>query len=183
MKNYDNEMAAAGIFTFVLVFFLAAILFVLIGFGIDRVTLIAARMFDGTPASQLRFDVVNLQLLAFRIEPFLLLIGLGFNYWVGEMRQYSGMADVSTMIFASAEMITITFVVIVLTLFGGFGIDTVVNFVNHMIVINPDLDLFLAVQYIAPVFYGIMLLVIVGVIAQFFMTCVQVVDYTQSRSG
>lgn len=178
--KFDNETAAAGIFILVVTFFLAALLFILIGFGIDRITLMSARMFDGTAAAQLRFDVVNLQLMAFRVEPFILFIGLGFNHWVGEMRQYTGMADVGTMFYAAAEMIIITLTIIVLTLYGGFGIDTVVNFVNHWVIANPDLDMFLAVQYIDPVFYGITVLAIVGVIAQFLMTCVQTVDYSSS---
>lgn len=173
----NNDDAAAGVFTFVLIFFLAAILFIAVGFGIDRFTVVAAKMFVGSAAAQMRFDVVNLQLLAFRIEPFILLLGLGINYWVSEMRQFSGMADVGTMIVAAVEMITMTLVLTAFTLFGGFGLDTLVNVVNNFTIINPDLDMFAAVQYISPVFYGAMLIILIGVIVQFLMTCVQTVDY------
>jgi hypothetical protein len=56
--KYDNEVAAAGLFTLILVFLLSSVMFVVIGFGIDRFTLMASSMFTGTAASQLRFDTV-----------------------------------------------------------------------------------------------------------------------------
>lgn len=175
----DSEEAAAGVFTYVLLFFMAAILFIIIGFGIDRFTLISSTMFYNAPASQMRFDVVNLMLLAFRAEPVILFVCIGINYWVCELRQYSGMVDVGTMVLATVEMITMTLIVVAFTLFGGYGLDTLVNFVNNFTVVNPDLSLFAAVQYIAPVFYGCMFLILLGVVIQFIMTCVQTVDYSQ----
>lgn len=180
MKHSTNsEDAAAGVFTYVLLFFMAALLFIVIGFGIDRFTLIASTMFYNLPASQMRFDVVNLMLLVFRAEPVILFVCIGINYWVCELRQFSGMVDVGTMILAVVEMITLTLVVVAFTLFGGYGLDTLVNFVNNFTVLNPDLSLFAAVQYIAPVFYGTMFLILLGVVIQFVMTCVQTVDFSQ----
>lgn len=179
MKRYDNDIAVAGIFTFVLLFLLSALIFLFIGYGIDRITAIAAKMFISTAAaSQLRYDTVNLMLLAFRAEPIILFISIGINLITNELRVQSGMADVGTMIIASVEMITMTLIIIVFTLFGGYGLDQVTGFVNHQIVTNPDLDLFAAVQYIAPGFYGIMFLILCGIVVQFVMTCVKTVDYT-----
>ena len=177
--KYSDEDAAAGIFTLILVFLLASIMFIVIGYGIDRFTLLASSMFTNSVASQARFDTVNYMLLVFRAEPFILLFGIGYNYWVSEMRQFTGMADVGTMIVAATEMITMTLVLIAFTLFGGYGMDTVVNFVNNYAFANPDVSLFAAVQYIAPMFYGAMFLILIGVLVQFIMTCVRTVDYTQ----
>jgi uncharacterized membrane protein YidH (DUF202 family) len=179
MQRDSNEDAAAGIFTFVLVFLVAGIMFIAIGFGIDRFTAISTIMFaSGTGYSQMRFQTVGVELLAFRVEPFVLLLGLGLNYWVSEMRQFSGMADVGVMIVGAVEMITMTLILTAFTLFGGYGIDTVVNTVNKLVLVqNPDLSLFAAVQYIEPCFYGIMFLILIGVIVQFIMLCVQTVDY------
>lgn len=181
-SGFCNDDAAAGLFTFVTLFFLAAFLFLLIGFGVDRFTLISSTMFYGSHASQMRFDVVNLELLAFRAEPIILLLSLGINYWVGELRQFSGMVDIGTMIIATVEMITMTLIIVAFTLFGGYGLDTLIDFVNNFTVANPDLALFAAVQYIAPVFYGAMMLILFGVILQFIMTCVKTVDYSTYAS-
>lgn len=178
--KHDNEEAAAGLFTLVLVFLLSSILFVVIGFGIDKFTAMSSVMFSGAAASQMRFETVKYMLTVFRIEPFILLLGIGINYWIVEMRQYTGMADVQTMVIAAVEMITMTLILIAFTLFGGSGIDMMTNWVNNFPVTNPDLSLFMAVQYIAPLFYGIMFLVLIGVLVQFIMTCVQTVDYTQT---
>jgi hypothetical protein len=179
--KYSNDEAAAGIFTLVVVFLLASLMFILIGFGIDRFTLMAERMFTNAPASQMRFDVVNLMLLVFRLEPIILLICVGINYLVAEMRQNTGMADVSTMIIGAAEMIIMTLVLIAFALFGGSAVDSVVQFVNNFTVVSPDLEQFGAVQYIAPVFYGVMFLALLGVMVQFVMLCVQTVDYSQTQ--
>jgi hypothetical protein len=179
--KHSNDDAAAGIFTLIVVFLLASLMFILIGFGIDKFTLMAERMFTDTPASQMRFDVVNLQLLVFRLEPIILLICIGINYLVAEMRQNTGMADVSTMVRGAAEMIIMTLVLVAFTLFGGSAVDSVVQWVNNFPVISPDLELFGAVQYIAPVFYGIMFLALLGVVVQFVMLCVQTVDYSQTQ--
>jgi hypothetical protein len=181
--KYSNDDAAAGIFTLILVFLVASLMFVLMGYGIDRFTLLSSTMFSGTAASQMRFDTVGLMLTTFRAEPFILLIAIGYNYWVSEMRQFSGMADVGTMIVAAVEMVTMTLVIIAFTLFGGYAMDTMVNFINNFAVANPDLSLFEAVQYIAPAFYGIMYLIIIAIIVQFVMTCVQTVDYQQYQQG
>jgi len=179
--KHDNEEGVAGLFTLVLVFLLASLMFIIIGFGIDRFTLISQTMFAGTAASQMRFDTINIMITAFRLEPFILLIAIGINYWIGEMRQYTGMADVGTMIIACVEMITMTLILIAFTLFGGFALDTVVGYVNKAQLLgSPDLDLFIAVQYITPVFCGIMFLILVGIIIQFIMTCVKTSDYTQT---
>ena len=177
--KHDNDEAAVGIFTLVLVFLLASVLFIVIGYGIDRFTLLSSAMFTGTAATQMRFDTVGIMIAAFRVEPFILLIGIGMNYWLAEMRQQTGMADVGTMIMAAVEMITMTLILIAFTLFGGYGIDMVVNFANNYAVATPDLSLFMAVQYISPMFYGIMFLILVGVIVQFIMTCYKSVDYSQ----
>jgi hypothetical protein len=177
--KHDNEEAASGIFTLVLIFLLASVLFIVIGYGIDRFTLISSTMFSGSAATQLRFDTVNIMVAAFRVEPFILLIAAGMNYWMQEMRQYTGMADVGTMIMATVEMITMTMVAIAFTLFGGYGLDTVINFVNNYTFANPDLSLFAAVQYLAPMFYGIMFLILIGIIIQFIITCIQTTDYSQ----
>jgi hypothetical protein len=175
--SHTNEDAAAGIFTFVLLFFLCGILFIVVGFGVDKITALASTMYTGINESQLRFETANWMLLVFRAEPLIFLILIGYNFWVSEMRQNSGMADTGTMIIAVAEVITMTFIIIMFTLFGGSALDTVVQFVNTFPVTNPDISLYSAVQYISVCFYGIMFLVLVGILAQFGMTCVRTVDY------
>ena len=176
-KHHHNEDAAAGIFTFVLLFLLCGILFLIIGFGVDKVTMLASNLYTGVGESQLRYEIANLMLVVFRAEPILVLILIGVNFWVSELRVNSGMADTGTMVIAAAEMITMTFIILMFTLYGGYALDTLVTFVNSYTVINPDVSLYSAVQYISPSFYGIMFLILIGVIVQFAMTCVRTVDY------
>jgi hypothetical protein len=181
--DYTNDDAAAGIFTFVLLFILCGILFLMIGYGVDRIILLAMSLFaDGTFASQYRFDTVNLMLEIFRIEPLIVLFGIGINFWVSEGRLNSGMADTGTMIIAAAELLTMTLILVVFCLYGGYAFDSLVYYINHTTFPSPDLSMFGAVQYISPVFYGMMLLILIGVVVQFLMTCVRVVDYNQYQT-
>jgi len=175
--KHHNEEAAASLFTFVLLFFLCAILFIMVGFGVDKITMISANMFTGIGDSQLRYETANVMILAFRVEPIIMLLGLMINNWVSTLRVNTGMAETGTMIIAGAEMITMSLIMIVFTLFGGYALDNLVNFINKFTVITPDLSLYSAVQYITPCFYGIMFLIMMGIIVQFIMTCVRTVDY------
>jgi hypothetical protein len=136
-------------------------------------------MYTGVGESQLRFDTFNVMIMAFRIEPIIMLVSIGVNYWVSTLRINNSMADTGTMIIAAAEMITMTFILIVFELFGGSALDNLVNFINKFPVANPDVSLYVAVQYINVCFYGIMFLIMVGVIVQFCMVCVKTVDYNQ----
>ena len=176
----DTESAVGGIITLVFVFVLSMILFILIGYGIDRFTLTAAHLFTGTPSSQMRFDVFNLQVMAFRAEPFIVLIGLGINYWITEIRQQGGMITLSTMLLGTSEMIFLTLVGMAMELFGGFGIDQVIIAVSNWKIIGAGIDLYSAVQYIGPVFYGVCFLVTLAGIIQYVVMCVSVSDYSQS---
>jgi hypothetical protein len=144
--------------------------------------MVAIKMFTGTGTSQMRFDIVNLQLLVFRAEPLILLIGLGINHWVNALREYSGAVSLGSLLMGAVEMIMLTVVMIALTLFGGAGIDMVMNAANGMTIVGATSELYGAVQYIAPVFYGFMLLILLGIVIQFVVMCVQTVDYSQMRS-
>jgi hypothetical protein len=175
---HKSEDAAASIFTFVLLFLLCAILFLMIGFGVDKITLIASNMFTGVGESQLRFETFNVMILVFRIEPIIMLMSIGLNYWVSTLRINSSMADTSTMIIAAAEMITMTFILIVFEIFGGSALDNLVNFINKFPIANPDVSLFAAVQYIEVCYFGILFLILIGVIVQFVVTCIKTVDYS-----
>lgn len=176
MQN-DNEMAAGGIITLIFCFLLAGTLFMLIGFGIDRLTLLSSRVFVGLAASQMRFDVFAIQLIIFRVEPFILLIGIGINYWINQVRVVSGMVELGTLLMGAGEMIILTLVLMMFTLFGGFAIDFIVQFVNtwQFTVIE---DMFFVIQYLNVVFYGIMMLLTIAVVVQFVVLCVQTIDYT-----
>jgi hypothetical protein len=180
MKN--DEASAGGILTLVTVFLLAGILFLLIGFSVDRIVLVALKMFAGTGSSQLRFDMVNLQLVIFRAEPFVLLIGLGINHWVNALREYSGAVSLGTLLYGAVEMIMLTVVMIALTLFGGAAIDMIIGTTTAHAIAGATTELYSAVQYIAPVFYGFMLLITLGIVIQFLVQCVQTVDYSQLRT-
>lgn len=183
MKRPDNEEASAGgLITLVAVFLLSGILFLLMGFALDKIVLVALRMFSGTGSSQMRYDVVNLMILAFRAEPFIVLIGLGINHWVNALREYSGAISLGTLLRGAGEMIMLSVVMIAFTLFGGAAIDMLIVNTNVQNFIGATTELYGAVQYTAPVFYGFMFLILIAIIIQFFILCVQTVDYSQSRT-
>lgn len=174
--RYDSEAAAGGIITLIFCFLLAGVLFTLIGFGIDRMTLLATRMFTGAAASQMRFDIFALQITIFRWEPLILLLGIGINYWVNQTRVISGAVELGTLLLGAAEMIVLTIVLMMFNLFGGSGIDFIVNFVN-LWSFNVIEDSFFLIQYLGVVFYAFMFLLQIAVVAQFVVLCVQTVDY------
>jgi len=171
-----NDTAAGGLITLVFCFLLAGVLFITIGFGIDRLTLLTNKMFVGAAASQMRFDIFILQLAIFRLEPFILLIGVGINYWVNQIRQISGQVMLGTLLMGAGEMIVLTIVLMMFTLFGGMGIDFVVNFVNNWNFQTME-DMFFLTQYLGIIFYSFMLLLTIAVVVQFIVLCVQTVDY------
>jgi hypothetical protein len=175
--KYDNESAAGGIITLVFCFILAGTLFVLIGFGIDRITLLTSRLFVGAAASQMRFDIFAFQIAIFRAEPFILLIGIGINYWINQIRQLSGTVMLSTLLMGAGEMIILTIVLMMFNLFGGMAIDFIVQFVNGWQFVVLD-DMFFLIQYLGTIFYALMFMLTIAVVAQFVILCFQTVDYS-----
>ena len=178
----DDNASAGGIITLITVFHVSGILFVAIGFGIDRITLIINALYATTPASQVRFDTVEFMIATFRIEPIILLIGVGINYFVNSLREYSGAVSLGTILGGAAEMIVLSILLIAFTLFGGGAIDQVVYFVSNYQITGDFLDLFSAVQYTGIVFYGFMLLINCALIIQFLILCVQTVDYSTTTN-
>jgi hypothetical protein len=134
---------------------------------------------SGDSFSQMRFDVVQLQIMAFRSEPIILLIGLGVNYWVNSIRRFSGEVSLGVVMAGAIEMIFSTLIIMALTLFGGMGLDAVISYVNGASFPGAEgvIGMFSAVQFVAPTFYGIMTLLTIGTIILFFVLCVQTTDY------
>lgn len=180
MKHFsDNSIAAGSTITLVSVFLLSCILFVLIGFGIDKVIMASVNFQTIVASSQMRYDVIKVMLMAFEFEPFVILIGAGINVWVVSARSTSGESDLSGMLVAASEMLLLTLGVIALTTFGGLAIESVIGVMNNLVITSATQPgLYSAVIYIAPVFYGLCTLGLFGVIIQFLMTCVQTVDYS-----
>ena len=176
MQN-DSESAAGGIITLLFCFILAGVLFVLMGFGIDRLTLLASKMFVNVAASQMRYDVFAIQLMIFRAEPFIMLLGIGINYWINQTRVVSGIVELGTLLMGAGEMIILTLVLMMFNLFGGYAIDFVVQFVNSWAFVVQE-DMMFVIQYLGVVFYGFMFLLTLAVVVQFIVLCVQTIDYT-----
>lgn len=176
--EFNNDRAAAGIITLVFVFLLSAILFSIIGYGVDRLTIMASKTLLES-ASQLRYDVMNVQLILFRIEPLILLLGAGINYWINQTRQFGGITDLGGMLTSAAEMILSTFILMILCFTGGGALDTVVGIMETWNFI-PLEDTYTIIQYLAPTFYGFMTLLIVATIALFVAKCFQIVDYAST---
>lgn len=177
-----EEASAGGIVTLIAVFLVAGVLFVAIGFGIDRITLITNALYGTSPSSQIRFDTVEFMIATFRIEPIILLIGVGINYINNSIREYSGAISLSTLLMGAAEMITLTILLIAFTLFGGGAIDQIISYMTTWQVGGNPIELFSAVQYSGVLFYGFMLLINIALIIQFLILCVQTVDYSNVRT-
>lgn len=174
----DNEVAAGATITITAVFLLSCILFVLIGFGIDKVIMANDGFQSIISSSQMRYDVIKIMLMTFEFEPFIILIGAGINVWVSSARTTSGESDLSGMVWAAAELLLLTLGMIALTTFGGLAIETVINVMNNIVLTaTTQPGLYNAVIYIAPVFYGLCVLGLFGAVIQYIMTCVQTVDY------
>lgn len=175
----DNSMAAGATLTIVSVFLLSCLLFVLIGYGVDKIIALSLNFQSIFPATQMRYDTVKILLMAFEFEPFIILIGAGINVWASSTRTTSGESDLSGIAGAAAEMILLTLGVIALTMFGGAAIESVIYTMNNIVqVASPEPGLYAAVIFIAPVFYGLCILGLFGAIIQYIISCVQVVDYS-----
>jgi TRAP-type C4-dicarboxylate transport system permease small subunit len=173
-----NDEATGGIITLMFVFILSAVLFLAISYGIDRLTVLAAGTLTQS-ASQMRYDSLNIQLILFRLEPLILLVGAGLNYWITEARQMSGITDLSGMLVSAIEMIMGTFVLMLLCFFGGGALDMVVGTLEGWN-FAPIADTYTIVQFLTPVYYSFMTLIIVSLIALFLMKCVQTVDFAST---
>jgi len=178
---HNNENASAGgIVTLVAIFLLAGALFIANGYAIDRFTQIAnIASFAGGAASQLRYDVINLMVMVFRFEPILVLLSLGINRLMSANMQFSEVTPLSTLAFGAAEMILLTVVLVAVTMFGGYGLDTVVGVVTGMNLGDGN-AIYDLIQYIPNIFYGCMFLALIGVCIQFVLECVQVADHSNS---
>jgi len=177
----DNSIAAGSTITMISVFLLSCVLFILIGFGIDKVIMASLNFQSILASSQMRYDVIKVMLMAFEFEPFIILFGAVVNVWVVSSRSQSGESDLSGMLVAASEMLLLTLGVVALTTFGGLAIESVIGVMNNLVLTTTTQPgLYSAVVYIAPVFYGLCVLGLFGVIIQFIMTCVQTVDYSQS---
>jgi|WetSurMetagenome_2_1015567.scaffolds.fasta_scaffold01641_8 hypothetical protein len=179
--KYDSEAAAGGLISLIFTFLLAGVLFVVMGFGVDRMTLLVSKMYTDIAAAQMRFDVFSYQLMIFRLEPIILLLGVGINYWVNQIRNQSGSVMLGTLLMGAGEMIILTIVLMMFTLFGGGAMDFVVNFVNtwQFPVIQ---DMNFVIQYLGVVYYAFMFLLTVAVVAQFIVLCFQTIDYAGTYS-
>ena len=178
-RKWNEEASASGILTLVFVFMLCGILFVMIGFAIDRVVTTAIQGFSMFPVSQMRVDILKIMIMIFRFEPFIIVISLGINHLINANRSTSGFSDLSTLAISAGEMIILTVVIIALTFFGGMGVEMVINIINTTPIGSPDLGLFSAIQYTLPVFYGMCVIGLMGSVIQFVVQCVSTVDYTQ----
>jgi hypothetical protein len=174
--EYDTESGAGGITTLFFAFLLAGTLFMVIGFAIDRLTLLTSRMFVDAASSQMRFDIFLIQIAVMRVEPVILLIGIGINYWINQIRQMGGAVMLGTILMGAGEMIILTLVLMMFTLFGGMAIDTVINFVNGWQFV-PIQDMYFLIQYLGTIFYAFCFLLTIAVVAQFIVLCFQTIDY------
>lgn len=183
MKRHDNEEAAGATLTLVSVFLLSCVLFILIGYGVDKIVAISIATQSIMPATQMRYDVIRLMLLVFRFEPLILLLGGGINVWVVSTKAMGGWAesDLAQMGIGAAELILLTLGMIALVMFGGGALETVVNVVNNVpFVSGENAELYSAVIYVGVLFYGLCFLGLVGAVVQYLILCVRSVDYGAS---
>lgn len=176
-----DESGAGATISLVAVFLLSCFLFIMIGYGIDRIIMASINMAPALASTQMRYDTIGVMITAFRFEPFIILVGVGINTWVVSNRTTSGEVDLGGMMWGAAEMILLTLGMIALTMFGGAAIETVVSVVNNVpYAVSTQPGLYSAVGWIGPVFYGLCFLGLCGAIIQFLMQCVQTVDYEPS---
>jgi Na+/H+ antiporter NhaC len=74
----------------------------------------------------------------------------------------------------------LTVVIMAITMFGGYAIDSVVSVMTATKLGGAASGGYELIQYIPNVFYGILFLILVGVCVQFILECVQVSDHTNS---
>lgn len=184
-KYMDNEEASAGgIFALVSIFLLAGFIFVVNGFVLDQLTGVAnSGMFENVAASQLRYDVFNLMVMVFRFQPIMVLLALGLNQLMSSNMQFSEMTPLSKLAFGVIELEFITVIMMAVAMYGGYGLDTIVSSVSALglgATGTMGTTGYTLIQYIPNVFYGVMILIIIGATIQFVLECVQVSDHTNS---
>jgi hypothetical protein len=78
-------------------------------------------------------------------------------------------------------MVLLTLGMIALVMFGGMALESVINVINNVpFVVTSQIELYSAIIYIGPVFYGLCVLGLLGAVIQYLMLCVQTVDYGTS---
>lgn len=180
--KFDNEDAsAAGIIALVGVFLLGGILFIANGYAIDMLTkMINTGIFATTAASQMRYDVVNLEAMVFRAMPIVVMLGLGLNQLVNANREFSDTAPLSTLAMGVAELIFSMVFLIGATLFGGYALDKVVATMTALNFGASTTGLYDLVQFIPNIVYGCLFLACIGANILFILQCVGIVDYANS---
>lgn len=184
ITNYPNdEASASGIITIVAIFLLAGFLLIANGYVVDVILEIAnTASFATAPATQMRYDIVQLQVMLFRFLPILVLISLGINRLLAANREFSEVAPLSSLSFGVVEMVFLEIVALVVTVFGGHAIDTVVSTMTSFTMGGSEgLRLMSGViQYTPNIFAGCMFLISCGIAIQFVLEAVQVADHSDS---
>lgn len=185
VKHSNEDGSASGVVTLVFVFLLGGFLLIAAGYATDQLTgmLYMSGIFSSTPATQLRYDVVNFQVMVLRFTPVLILVFLGINQILESNREFSGSTPLSAIAIAAAEMIFQNVIIMAVTLFGGFALDKIVATMTGLALGAQQTGLYGGlIQYIPSVFYGVLFLATVGSCVLFAMYCIQVVDYSHSFS-
>ena len=180
MVKYDNSSGAAGIAALFFTFILAGAVLAVSGIALDRITLMASRMFVDVASSQMRFDFFQLQIAIIRIIPAIILLTAGIGYWVTQSRTMSGEIDIGGMLVSTFELVGIQLLMMVMVLFAGSGLDLVVNTVNQWNFV-PLQDHYFIIQLLPTVFYAFCgLLIPIAAIALYILKAFEVVDYSTS---
>lgn len=183
MKRFNNneDAVAGGIITLVFVFLLGGVLFIANGYAVDRLlALLNTSAFSLSAASQIRYDVVNLEAAVFRALPIVVILGLGLNSYVNSIREFSDTAPLSTLAMGVAELIFAHVFLIGATIFGGFALDKVIATMTGLNFGASTTGLYDVVQYIPSIVYGSLFLACIGACVLFVLQCVGIVDYNIS---
>jgi hypothetical protein len=178
MKSNHEFGGVDVIFGIIALFFLGGFLLIVNGYPIDLATAaLSSPMFTSAMAHQSQFIVVAItgSLIMFQCCPVLFIIGIFGNAIRGSIQQFSGYSSMSTM---AIEMIECTFVqamVVILMVFGGYGLNSVLYAATE-IGTGQGSGFWMLQQYLPQIYCAVLLLIQAGIIIHYFLVCVSVTD-------
>ena len=179
IRGFDNDSGSAdGLVTMVICFVLAGAFFVFGGYGIDVVTmLINNGSLATTGEMQMKYDVINLMIMEYRVLPLIVLVGLGVYNWAASTREYSAVSSLRNMVLACAGTPLSLMFMIVIAASAGKALDMLQGIGASLNMGCTTTGLCNAVSWIPNMVYGLIMLVSFGIVIALVLNCVSEIDY------
>ena len=180
IRGFDNDSGSSdGLATMIICFVLAGAFYVFGGYGIDVVTmLINNGSLATTGEMQMKYDVINILIMEYRVAPLITLIGLGAYNWAASTREYSAVSSLRNMVLAVVGTPLSILFMIVVAASAGKGLDMLQGIGATLNMGCATTGLCNSLSWIPNMVYGLIALISFGIVITLVLNCFSEIDYS-----